>query len=116
MEAVEKHFSYPLTIDFSYVVNPDGSANQTTTADQKYLVRQADFFDGKRVYESNLRNEVSATDALNFDASGTFLGPTGGKTTQRYSFRDSRGHCYQRTLTATAQKLTSIKNGRECED
>ena len=37
---VEKHFSYPLTIDYSFIVNSDGSFYQTVTSDQQDLVRE----------------------------------------------------------------------------
>ena len=35
---VERHFSYPLTIDYAFIVNPDGSFSQTTTVDQQDLL------------------------------------------------------------------------------
>ena len=36
----EQHFRYPLTIDFSYVVNADNSQDETTTAHQGYDVQE----------------------------------------------------------------------------
>ena len=32
----DRHFSYPLTLDYNFVANPDGSFAQTTTSDQKF--------------------------------------------------------------------------------
>ncbi len=40
VNTAEQHFSYPLTIDFSFLVKPDGSQSQTTTVDQKDLHRR----------------------------------------------------------------------------
>jgi hypothetical protein len=114
VRTAEQHSSYPLTIDFSFVVNPDGSENQTTTSDQKDLVNESSKIDGFTVYQRSLSNEVSATDALNFDSTGAFLGPSGSNTTQSYRTKDSNGNCYSRTLTAAAQKLVSVSTGRGC--
>lgn len=111
----EQHFSYPLTIDFSFIVNPDGSFYQTTTSSQKDLVRADEDINGFKVFETRLRNEVNATDTLNWDSSGNFLGPSGSTTTQTYRSNDSLGNCYSRTLTASAQKLASVTDGQGCE-
>jgi hypothetical protein len=107
----EKNFSYPLTVDYKFAVNPDGSFYQTTTSDQKDLVNEERSLDGFGYEAGSLDNEVNATDTLNWDSSGNLLGPMGSKTQQTYTLRDSRGQCYSRSLTATAQKLTSVKNG-----
>jgi hypothetical protein len=111
----EKHFSYPLTEDYSYVVNADGSFTQTATSDQKDLVTETRGANSFRFTASQLSNEVSATDTLNWDSSGNFLGPTGSKTWQTYTWKDTRGPCYSRTLTASAQELTSVKDGAGCK-
>lgn len=112
----EQHFKYPLTIDFSFVVNSDGSEAQTTTSSQKDLVSSSQNINGFRVFESSLDNEVNATDTLSFDSSGNFLGPQGSMTTQTYRSSDSLGNCYSRTLTASAQKLASVTDGKGCDD
>src|SRR5205085_1562792 len=72
----EQHFSYPLRIDFSFVVNADGSQTQTTTSEQGELVRES-ASGGSQEHDRSLENEVRATDTLNFDAAGNFLGPSG---------------------------------------
>jgi hypothetical protein len=63
-----------------------------------------------------LHNEVDATDTLKWDSSGNFLGPTGSSTTQVYRFNNSKGDCYNRTITAAAQKLTSVSGDQNCDD
>ncbi len=112
----EQHFRYPLTIDFSYVVNADNSQDETTTAHQGYDVQVTTRLNGWPVYDSKLHNEVHATDTLPFDASGAFLGPMGSKTSQTYTWKDSLGGCYSRTIVAEAQKLTRVDNGDGCDD
>ena len=63
----------------------------------------------------SLRNQVNATDTLNWDTNGSFLGPTGARTTQTYRLTGEHG-CWDRTITAADQKLTSVKGGAGCED
>lgn len=116
VQVEERDVSYPLNVNFSFVANPDGSASQTTTSDQKYLVDEKDELNGKPRYQSHVSNEVNAADTLSFDTSGVFQGPSGSSTSQTYRSRDSRGHCYSRTITATAQKLASVTDGQGCSD
>ena len=111
----EQHFSYPLAVEYSFAVNSDGSFYQTTTSDQKKLVNQSDSANGLGMYSSRVSNEVNATDTLNWNSSGSFLGPTGAATSQTYKWRDSRGNCYGRTLTASSKELTSVKDRGDCD-
>jgi hypothetical protein len=111
---VETHFSYPLAIDYSFIVNSDGSFYQTVTSDQQDLVREVRTSGDGPAVVSNERNEVNATDTLNWDASGNFLGPTGSKTTQVYRLQNAHGDCFDRRITAEALKLTSVTDG--CDD
>lgn len=113
---VEQHFSYPLTIDYSFLINADRSQTQTVTSDQQFLVREVNNTGSGPAVVSNESNEVHAVDTLNWNASGTFLGPTGGKTTQTYRLKSNHGDCWDRTLTAEAQKLSSIVGGPGCDD
>jgi hypothetical protein len=114
VNTTEQHFSYPLTIDFSFQVNPDGTETQATTVAQKDLVSESKSLNGFRFYDSNLSNEVNATDTLNITSSGTLAGNSGSKTTQTYSTNDSLGNCYSRTITAVAQALTAVEDGKGC--
>lgn len=113
---VEKNFSYPLTVDYAFIVNSDGSFYQTVTSDQQDLLREERTTGNGPAMVSNERNQVNATDTLNWDASGNLLGPTGSKTTQTYRLQNSRGFCFDRRLTAEAQKLISVTDGPGCDD
>jgi len=110
----EQHLRYPLTIDYAFVQNADGSYAQTTTVAQKDIESELLRVDGTGTRASERRNEVSATDVLSYDASFNFLGNAGSKTTQTYEARDSGGGCYRRTLVALAQKLSSVEGGPGC--
>jgi Peptide N-acetyl-beta-D-glucosaminyl asparaginase amidase A len=108
----ERHFSYPLTLDYSFIVNADGTATQVTTSDQRDLEREA----RADARASSLDNHVHATDTLQFDASFNILGNSGSQTTQSYRAQDFSGSCYSRTLTAQAQKLVAVSDGRDCRE
>jgi hypothetical protein len=111
---VEKHFAYPININYSLVGNPDGTYTQTTSVDQQYRVKSLQDVNRYRAYESNVSNEVKAADTLNFDANFNVTGSTGSMTTQTYRFHDSFGHCYDRTLTAADHVLTNVSGGQDC--
>lgn len=112
----ERTFRYPLSIDYSYVVNPDKSANQITSVDQSWLKDEATKLNGFPIYSSHTTNHVTSADTLPFDASGAFLGPMNSKASQTYIWKNSRGECYSRTITAAAQKLTSVTDGTACHE
>lgn len=113
---VQQHFSYPLTLDYSFVVNPDGSFSQKVSSGQQDLVRTLDNPKGSRAMLSDLSDEVSASDTLNWDVNGNFLGPQGAQTTETYRLHDASVGCYDRTITAENQKLVSVKDGPGCSN
>jgi hypothetical protein len=53
---------------------------------------------------------------LKWDASGNLLGPTGAHTTQTYRLQEPSRACYNRTITAENQKLTSVTDGPGCSN
>jgi Peptide N-acetyl-beta-D-glucosaminyl asparaginase amidase A len=112
--ASERHFSYPLTLDYSLISNADGTATQVTTSDQRDLEREVRTDLNARA--SSLDNHVHATDTLQFDANFNILGNSGSQTTQSYRAQDFSGGCYSRTLTAQAQKLVAVSDGRDCRE
>ena len=113
---VETHISYPLNLDYSFVVSADGSFSQTVKSMQQDLVHTLDNPMGSRATVSDLSNTVSASDTLNWDSSGKFLGPMGAQTTQTYRLQEPSVGCYDRTITAENQKLVSVKDGPGCSN
>jgi hypothetical protein len=111
---VEKHFSYPININYSFLANPDGTYTQTASVDQRDLINESQQVNRFHAYESNLSNEVKAMDTLTFDANFNVTASTGSKTTQTYRFQDSFGPCYDRTLTAADHVLTNVSGGYGC--
>ena len=101
-------FRYPLTVDYSYIANTDGSASQTTSIQQTDLVSRATVSNGFPTFFSLLSNTVSPTDTLVFSASGSYA-PANQHSAQTYFYADSTGSLYARTITADNGVLSSIK-------
>lgn len=106
-------WSFPLDMDINVLLADDGSETQATTVTQGYAMQSSATGPGGR-YAFNRAQSDHAADTLNFDASGNFTGPTGQQASQGYTFNDSRGACYSRTLSATAGALTQVVDGAAC--
>ncbi|MGC8551049.1 MAG: peptide-N4-asparagine amidase, partial [Acidobacteriaceae bacterium] len=85
-----------------------------TTVGQGFHVTKSSSLNGVATMTSSIREDDQATDTLPFDASGNFLGPQNSNATQSYVGRNSLGQCYSRTITASAQVLTSVTDGQGC--
>jgi hypothetical protein len=106
--------AWPLSVDFSFQSNADGSAAQTTVIDQRFERSDTELAGGRLAAFSVVSNAVAPADTLNFDPSGAFIGSTGQASTQRYFAADARGNCFSRDLTAAAGLVTAVVDGHEC--
>ena len=111
-----KHISYPLTLDYSYVINPDGTAAQVVTSNQQNLLSETDTLNGFPLFKSDKQEQVIATDTLNFNASGNLTAAGTGKSTASYQADDSLGNCYSRSLASVNHVLTAVTDGKGCHD
>ena len=109
------HLSYPLTLDYSYVVNADGTQTQAVTSDQTNLLAETQKLNGNPTYENNVQEEVNSTDTLQFTTSGALAAAGTGNSVAVYRSFDSKGNCYSRALTAANQVLTYAKDGQGCQ-
>lgn len=104
---------WPLSVDFQFTANPDGTSAQTTAIDQRF--ERADTELGGGLADVRIvSNHVAPSDTLNFDASGVVTGSTGQVSAQQFFSADARGHCFSRDLTAAGGLLTSVVDGKEC--
>jgi len=102
---------YPFSILSVRLVRPDKSASQSMTVSQGYRVTDDVTRDGARVFSSALSNEVTPSDAARFDAGGKFAGHE-SRSAQTYSYSDSRGRRYKKTVTAKSGVVTGITTSR----
>ena len=100
-------FRYPLTVRFRHMTNADGSASQTTAIEQGDIVFHQISRHGVPIFSSLLRDTVSPTDTLHFNAAGKAAQQT-RQSAQTYSYADTAGRHFARTLTADKGVLRSV--------
>ena len=113
----ESNVSYPFTSKFLETVESDGNIGQVSTVDQNFQRNEVETLEGFPIFQSNVSNEVSSADTATFVASptGFSLGPnTGQSSKQTYTYKDTRGNCYSRQLTASSNVLNTVNDGQGC--
>jgi hypothetical protein len=105
---------WPLLLNITVLVAPDGSETQTTTSNQYFEADQNAKRNGDATTFSLLKNRVLTTDTLNFNSSGVFTGNSNQSSLQNYFQSNSSGYCYSRDLTAANNLLASITDGQGC--
>ncbi|MBA3912534.1 MAG: peptide-N(4)-(N-acetyl-beta-glucosaminyl)asparagine amidase [Acidobacteriales bacterium] len=103
--------NWPLTLNYSFLSNSDGTSSQTATINQAYNDQLNTSLNGKTTYASSTQNMATPTDTLEFDAAGNLTGNQGQRSQQRYTFHDNTGACYDITLRAANNVLTGVKDG-----
>jgi hypothetical protein len=106
--------TWPLTLDYAFVVNSDGSYTQTTSINQYFERDQEQRHNGQPTYFSLVKNRVTPTDTLYISSEGYITGNANQSSAQSYFASDSKGYCYSKTLKAAANVLTAITNGVGC--
>jgi carbon monoxide dehydrogenase subunit G len=113
----ESNVSYPFTSNFLETLESDGNIGQVSTSDQNFQRNEVETLEGFPTFQSNVSNEVSSGDTATFVASptGFSLGPnTGQSSKQTYTYKDTRGNCYSRQLTASSNVLNTVTDGQGC--
>lgn len=113
--AFQQTFEWPLDLAFSFIINPDGTGSQTTTIKQQYLSAESGHGGPGADSFRSISNTVTPSDTLLFDANFNITGSTGQQSTQTYFSHDSTGGCFSRTITAASGVLTSISDGKGCQ-
>jgi hypothetical protein len=108
--AVESSLQWPISLNYTYTVNADGSSAQTSQIDQAYTSNIANRPNGVAGYSSSLNDHVISADTLLFDSSGNSVGSNTGSGSQQYQFSDTDGSCYDRTVSASAGAVTAVND------
>ncbi|MGA2964614.1 MAG: peptide-N4-asparagine amidase [Terriglobales bacterium] len=109
------HHDWPLLLNITVLVAPDGTETQTTTSNQYFEEDEVARHNGQAINFSLAQNRVTTTDTLNFDANGNFTGNTNQSSAQNYFASDSTGYCYSKDITGSANVLTGITSGQGCK-
>jgi hypothetical protein len=116
VETKSQHISFPLTLDYSFLNNPDGTYTQIVSSNQQNLHTDTKSLNGFSLFQSNSQEQVVSKDTLQFNANFNVTAPGVGSSSASYSSNDSLGDCYSRSLTAADQKLTSITDVKGCNN
>jgi hypothetical protein len=109
-----KKLSWPLTVTISFVNNADGSFTQVTGIQQAYNRTDTRTHNGVSTFSSTLSNAVSTQDTLFISSGFSITGNQGQASSQQYSYSDSTGLCYSKSLQAANGVLTAISTGKGC--
>jgi hypothetical protein len=114
--AFQQTFDWPLNLNFSFLVNPDGSGgSQTTQIKQQYVSAESGHGGPGADSFRSISNTVTPSDTLLFDASFNITGNSGQQNTQTYFSHDLTGGCFSRTISAANGVLTSVADGNGCQ-
>ncbi len=102
------NFEFPLTVDYSEVVQSSGNINITTKAYQTYDQQQLTKQSGIITYAGLLTNTAQHQDTLEFDSNFNFLGNENQSASQLYNDTDSTGLNLYCTLAAANNVLTAF--------
>jgi hypothetical protein len=111
----DQHFSYPLTLVYSFLANDDGSGSQTVTVDQRRDTQEAGLSPIFPFVSAGLTsNEVKSTDTILFDAGGNVTGFQNRNSSQTYTALATDRTCYSRTITSANGVLTAVTDSPIC--
>ena len=116
VQTESRHVSYPLTVGFSFIANANGTFSQVTTANQQNLMTESKTLNGFPLFQSNTQEQVNSTDTLPLNAQGALTAAPVGKSSASFQSNDSLGNCFSRSLTAENQVLTSVTDGKGCQE
>ncbi len=103
-----KLFSWPLTLNYAYNAYSDGSQQQATSITQGLTKSEIQTMNGIRVFASALTVSESPADTLLISAQGVVT-TQGQQNSERFTYHDNRGSCWDRTVTASGGVLTSTQ-------
>jgi hypothetical protein len=107
----DKHYDWPLKINFLFVANADGSADQIASADQADRINEFDSLDGFPIFASKLSNEVTPSDTVSVAANGAH-GLANAVNTQTYIYTDTLGDRWNRKVAAGNLTVTGVTDGK----
>jgi hypothetical protein len=114
-EKVEKHWAFPLLLDYSFVQNSDGTYTQVVSSDQKHEVSQSTSINGFPVASSETTEKVKSSDTLVYNSALSAINAVGPTVSSaKYVSKDSTGNCWSRSLESKSRVLTSVKDDKAC--
>jgi hypothetical protein len=106
-----QNYNFPTTVDISLAFLSNGNINQTTTADQTYLLTTSTKTGGLTTFTSTLDNAAQHKDTLELNSSFQIIGNENESASQQYNYFDSTSAAYLCDISAAANALTGFSPG-----
>jgi hypothetical protein len=106
--------TWPLTVNIFFVTNADGSFTQVTSIEQGHTHTVNRTRNGVAAFSSTQSNTVNTQDTLFISPGFSITGNQGQASSQSYSYSDTTGYCYSKTLAAANSVLTGVTTGQGC--
>ncbi len=113
-EVTDKLISFPLTLNYAYTFNADGTSQQIVTSDQKDDEIEAKSINGFALSGSTISEEVHSMDQFNFNAAGAAVSATPTNASASYKSQDTLGNCFSRQVTSAGRVVTAVTDGTGC--
>lgn len=113
-ETTDKLISFPLTLNYAYTYNADGTSQQIVTSDQKDDEIESKSINGFPVAGSTVSEQVHTTDQYNFNAAGGAVSATPTSASTTYKSQDTLGNCFSRQVTSAGRVVTAVTDGTGC--
>ncbi|MGH8272718.1 MAG: peptide-N4-asparagine amidase [Gammaproteobacteria bacterium] len=114
-----EQWMFPLSLNITQTLNPDGTLDQTTTSQQtaEQLASADSIFDTAPFGSHNI---VKSTDTLIFNSSGALTGKSNTSSSQQFEYEtpDGKGGnlCYNRTIKNTDNAVASVTDSNKCDN
>ncbi|HTA66391.1 MAG TPA: peptide-N4-asparagine amidase [Xanthomonadaceae bacterium] len=110
----EQNVQYPLHVDFNELVHANGNITLASTAQQGFTKNESRAAGSVATYAAKVDNSVKSADTLDYDANFNFLGHSGQHSTQTFTFNDSLGSCYGKSVASLNGVVTGYTSGVGC--
>ena len=106
--------TFPLNVFYNFTQHSNGNGSQTVEFDQKLTESTSESLLGYLLYSSTMTDHVNPIDQLNFDSSFNVTGNPRNHSTETYTFTDTLGHCWDRTVSADHELVSATSDGASC--
>jgi peptide N-acetyl-beta-D-glucosaminyl asparaginase amidase A len=107
-----QHKDWPLTLTYDFQLNADGTWGQTTSVAQ--AKNETSGFHpaaSGKPFTTKLSNSVTSSNILTFAPDFSSYTPSNGKSQQQFSYNDSSGLCWNKTVTSANYTVTGTSGG-----
>lgn len=105
---------FPFSYSFSETINADGSGSETLGITQKLTETNTDSLFGYVIYKSTATDQVAPVDELDFNAEGELTAEPIDTNTETYTYTDTLGHCWDRTVSGNDALVSAVSDGKGC--